>query len=118
MKRQVIFYRKQNGNCPVETFLDSLSSKVAQKVTWVLSLLEDLDVIPKQYFKKLVSKENIWECRIRKGSNHYRILGFMYKNNFVVLTHGFIKKSSKVPIREIKKAIDFKKDFLRQRGDI
>ena len=42
----------------------------------------------------------------------------MYKNNFIVLTHGFIKKSNKIPIREIKKAIDFKKDFLRQRGDI
>lgn len=115
MKRTVIFYRTKDGNCPVERYLDSLSAKVAQKITWVLNLIEDLDFIPKQYYKKLKGTDDIWECRIKSGSNYHRILSFMYKNNFIVLTHGFIKKTSKVPKKEIKKAEDYKKDFYERR---
>ena len=112
MKRTIIFYRTKEGNCPVERYLDSLSDRVAQKITWVLNLIEDLDFVPKQYYKKLKGTDDIWECRIRTGSNQHRILGFMSKNNFIVLTHGFVKKSSKVPEKEIKKAENYKKDFI------
>ncbi len=37
--REVIFYKLPNGECPVEIFLDSLTGKQADKVTWVLSLV-------------------------------------------------------------------------------
>ena len=92
-KRTVTFYRTADGRCPVQEFLDSLPSKVAQKVTWVLNLLEELDVVPASYFKKLVGTEEIWECRIQFGSNIYRIFCFFAGNSVVVLTHGIIKKS-------------------------
>jgi hypothetical protein len=36
----VNFYRLPNGNSPVEEFLDSLTGKQAQKVLWVLQLIE------------------------------------------------------------------------------
>jgi DNA-binding XRE family transcriptional regulator len=51
--REIRFYRSSSGNCPVEEFLDSLSGKQAQKVVWVLRLVEELETIPRQYFKKL-----------------------------------------------------------------
>ena len=73
MKRTVIFYKTEDGKYHVKDFLDSLPGKVAQKVTWVLSLLEELDIVPASYFKKLVGSEDIWECRIQFGSNAYRI---------------------------------------------
>ncbi len=62
MHRTVIFYKTDDGKCPVQEFLDSLSAKVAQKVLWTLSLLEDLEIVPSTYFKKLIGAENIWEC--------------------------------------------------------
>ena len=37
--REINFYKTESGKCPVEEFLDSLSSKQAQKVTWVLRLI-------------------------------------------------------------------------------
>jgi hypothetical protein len=40
--KTVIFYKTIEGKCPVQDFLDSLPGKVAQKVAWVLSLLDDL----------------------------------------------------------------------------
>jgi len=54
--RTVNFYRLPNGQSPVELFLDSFTGKQAQKVTWVLQLIEELDIVPVQYFKKLVGQ--------------------------------------------------------------
>jgi len=50
--RTVIFYRTPNGQSPIESFLDSLTGKQAQKVLWVLQLIEELESVPSQYFKK------------------------------------------------------------------
>ncbi len=115
MERSVIFYRTTNGKCPIQDFLDSLSGKVAQKVTWVLKLLEDLDTVPSTYFKKLTGTEEIWECRVTFGSNAYRIFCFFAGNSVVVLTHGFAKKSQKTPKAEIEKAESYRKDYLLRR---
>ncbi|MBI5969949.1 MAG: type II toxin-antitoxin system RelE/ParE family toxin [Deltaproteobacteria bacterium] len=116
MKRTVIFYKTADGKCPVRDFLDFLPGKVAQKVTWVLSLLEDLDFVPSSYFKKLVGTEGIWECRISFGSNIYRIFCFYADNSVVVLTHGIIKKSRKIPRAEIERAEAYRGDFLKRRA--
>jgi phage-related protein len=115
MPKIVIFYRTADGKCPVHEFLDSLSGKVAQKVLWTLSLLEDFEIIPSIYFKKLTGTEEIWECRIQYGSNIYRIFCFFDSNSVVVLTHGFVKKSQKTPSREIERAESYRKDFLSRR---
>ena len=57
VKRSVIFYRTGKDECPVQDFLDSLPGKVAQKITWVLKLVEDLDVVPSTYFKNLLGQK-------------------------------------------------------------
>ena len=93
--REIIFYKTQNGACPVEKFLDSLAAKQAQKVTWVLSLVEMIDMVPIQYFKKLEGTADIWEVRIGFGSNTFRLLGFMNRGNLGILTNGFAKKTQK-----------------------
>ena len=110
--REIVFYRMQSGRCPVEEFLDSLNSKQAQKVTWVLQLIEELDRVPVQYFKKLVSTDDIWEVRIQMGNNIFRILGFMDGDNLVVLNHAFPKKTQKTPSQEILIAEQRKQDYL------
>jgi phage-related protein len=115
MGKTVIFYRTADGKCPVQEFLDSLSGKAAQKVAWVMSLVEDLNVVPSTYFKKLVSTEEIWECRIQLGSNAYRIFCFFDGNSVVVLIHGLIKKTLKTPQREIDQAETYRRDYLQRR---
>jgi len=115
MGRIIIFYRTADGQCPVQEFLDSLSGKTAQKISWVLRLIEEHDVVPSSYFKKLVSTEEIWECRIQFGSNEYRIFAFFDGNSVVVLTHGLIKKTQKTPRREIERAEAYRRDYLQRR---
>lgn len=107
--------RTAYGKCPIQGFLDPLPGKVAQKVTWVLKLIEDLDTVPTTYFKKLVGTEEIWECRIAFGSNTYRIFCFFEGNSVIVLTHGFMKKSQKTPKTEIEKTEAYRRDFLKKR---
>lgn len=76
MRRQVIFYKTISGNSPVEEFLDFLPGKVVKKITWVLLVIEEFDVVPKKYLKKLEDSSSIYECRIDFAGNTYRLLGF------------------------------------------
>ena len=78
MGRNIVFYRTKTGKCPVEEFLNSLPPKEAQKVAWVLRLIQELDKVPSQFFKKLTDSEEIWECRIHIRSKAYRIFSFFF----------------------------------------
>ncbi len=113
--KEIRFYRTESGNCPVEEFLDSLSGKQAQKVSWVLQLIEDMEIIPVKYFKKLVNTDGIWEVRVQVGNNIFRLLGFLEGRQVVILNHAFQKKTQKTPKKEIQIAEARKKDHLRRR---
>lgn len=115
MKRDVRFFKTSDGRCPVREFIDSLSSKVAQKVVWTLSLLEELETLPAVYFKKLVNTDDIWEVRVSLGSDAYRIFCFFAGNSIVVLTHGLAKKAQKTPQKEIERAEGYKREYLARR---
>ena len=43
--RKIIFYRLENGECPVQNYLDSLSNKQVEKVFFVLDLIENCDIV-------------------------------------------------------------------------
>lgn len=115
MAVSILFYRDHDGRSPVEDFLDSLPTKHALKVTWVLSLIEELDRVPKTYFKLLTNTEGIWEVRAQVGNNIFRLLGFFENDHLVILTHGFQKKSQKTPKQEISLAQSRKPDHLRRK---
>ena len=74
-----------------------------------------IDIVPVQYFKKLVNTDDIWEVRIQVGNNIFRILGFLEEDRLVVLNHAFQKKTQKTPKKEIKKAEERKKDYLSRK---
>ena len=114
-ERTVVFYRSADGKCPIEDFLNALPGKVAQKIAWVLRLLEDLEFVPARYFAKLPGTEEIWECRISFASNAYRILCFLSDDSSVVLTNAFIKRTKKTPRNEIERAEAIRKDFIRRK---
>lgn len=113
--REVRFYTTQSGKSPVVEFLDSLNGQQTQKITWVLQLLEELDVVPTSYLKKLVNTENIWEVRVQSGSNIFRLLGFFDGDDLVVLNHGFQKKTQKTPMKAIRLAEQRRRDYLNRR---
>ena len=113
--REIVFYRTKDDKCPVEDFLDSLSSKQAQKAIWVMQLIEELEQVPTTYLKKLTNTDEIWEIRIQQSNNIFRLLGFFNKGQFIVLTNGFQKKTQKTPKSEISLAENRKTDYLQRK---
>jgi phage-related protein len=112
--RSIIFYHLPNGQSPIEIFLDSLTGKQAQKITWVLRLIEEMETVPIKYFKKLTDQDDLWEVRIQLGSNDFRMLGFIDHGTLVILTNGFIKKTQKTPVQELELAIRRKREYQRR----
>ncbi len=92
-----------------------MTGKQAQKVVWVLQLIEELAVVPGQYFKKLVDTEEIWEVRAQHGAETFRLLGFFDGSTLLILTNGFAKKTQKTPRQEIDLAIQRKYDYLMRK---
>jgi phage-related protein len=115
--REVLFYRTKAGHCPVEEFLDTLSGKQAQKVVWVLRLIEEIETVPSQYLKKLVGTEGLWEVRAQHGGDTFRLLGFFEGGRLLVLTSGFAKKTDKIPRQEIALAEKRWQDYQSRRHE-
>ncbi len=113
MKRKIEFYRTSENKCPIEDFFDFLDDKVVSKILAVLKYIEEFDIIPIKFFKKL-KNTNIYEIRVMAMNNIYRILCFFHKNSIIILTNGFQKKAQKTPMNEIEKSEKFRLDYLRR----
>ena len=114
--KKIKFYKTLSGKSPIEDFLDSLSSKEAQKVVWVLRLIEEMESVSTKFYKQLSNSDGIIEVRAQIGKNNFRLLGFEDKDAFVILTNDFKKKDQKVPKSEIILAQKRKNEYLT-RGD-
>jgi phage-related protein len=116
MAFQTRFLPTETGNRPVEEFLDELGPKDAQKVAWVLRLIERLDRVPKTYLEKLPGTEEIWAVRIQGTRVIYRILGFIHRDA-LWLTNGYVKKTRRTDAQEIARAERMRRDFLGRQED-
>jgi phage-related protein len=99
----------------VEEFLDSLPDQHAKKIAWVFRLVERMDIVPRQYFKKLVGTEDLWEIIVQIGGSGYRFLGFFDGSTLLILTSGFSKKQQKTPQREIELAHHRRTEYFQRR---
>ena len=68
-----------------------------------------LDIINSKY----VTNE-IFELKIKQSSNNVRILYFFRRGQLIILTHGFIKKTQKIPRKELEIAINRRNDFIER----
>ena len=115
MARQIRFYNSSTGRSPIDEFLDALSSKQAQRTVWVLKIVEDLDIVPPEYFRKMPNTDDLWEVRVKVGSNIFRYFGFFDRSNLVILAHAFQKKTQKTPRQAIRLAEERKRDYYRRK---
>ena len=113
MYRKVSFYTTADGKCPVAEFIDSQPAKVAQKIAWVLKAVQEIEKVPKTYFKK-ISDTDFYEVRIELSGNIYRLLGFFHNGNIVILTNGFQKKTQKTPENELDICEKRMKDYINR----
>lgn len=58
--------------------------------------------------------DGIFEIRGKVGTDITRVLYFFYHGRKIIMTNGFIKKTSGTPNREIKLAKSYRKDYLER----
>lgn len=99
----------------VRTFMRSIDQKAADKILWNIDLAEQTN--DPRLFKKLT--EHIWEFRTKYQNLQYRLLAFWDKtqseDTLVLATHGIIKKTDKMPSKEIEKAKEIRKQYFLQK---
>ncbi len=93
-------------------FIKSLDIKVQKKV--VYNIQKSREVNDPKLLKKLT--EQIWEFRTRYNKVQVRLLAFwdINKESMIICSHGFIKKTNKIPMREIEKALKFRSKYLSE----
>ena len=96
-------------------FLRSLDYKHSEKILYNIGKAQ-FENNP-ELFKKLT--DDIWEFRTLYQGLQYRLFAFWDSTSamdtLVISTHGFIKKQSKVPDQEIKKALQSKIKYFENK---
>lgn len=110
------FYEQENGERPVEDFLNSLDIKMRSKLLMVLKVLQEKgNQLREPYSKHL--EDGIFEVRGKVGSDISRVLYFFCHDGKIILTNGFVKKTQKTPRSEILKAKKYRADYLERYGE-
>jgi len=111
----VEYYRDERGRYPVREFLDSLPPDDQARILQTARLLEDFGLqLGAPYVKAVRGK--LWELRVRASRARYRVLYFAFVGQRFILLHGFVKKTTKTPRREIETAERRMAEFMDRQG--
>lgn len=113
----VEFYETSDGTYPAEQFLVSLDKKMAAKLYGIIQVLEEKGYQLREPYSKHLG-DGIFEIRGKTGNDISRVLYFFYYGKKIILTNGFIKKTQRTPRGEIKKAKQYRKDFLKRMEEL
>lgn len=119
MDYSVEYYQTESGKVPVMEFLLSLQPKMRAKAYSEIELLKAHGpALREPYVKPIKGKNNqgLYELRIKFSSDISRIFYFSLQQNTFVLLHGYVKKSGKIPARELERARKYKADYERRCG--
>lgn len=115
MKFKAEFYETENGIKPAKDFMLSQDNKMKAKLFGLVDILEQYGNALREPYSKPLG-DGIFELRAKVGTNISRVLYFFYYEGRIILTHGFVKKTQKTPQNEIKKAKEYRKEFLEREG--
>jgi hypothetical protein len=108
---KLLFYNIINGKSPIREFIESIKEREQAKVlSWISALKQEGINLHRPFADFL--EDGIHELRIKLTGEQIRVLYFFCYRDFIVLTHTSIMNTSKVPLKEIKKAKKYRKDFL------
>jgi hypothetical protein len=113
-KTSVVIFKDSDNSVPLRDWMNSIPQKAKEKCITKIERLEmfgnelrrpDCDML----------QHGIYELRARAGNVHYRILYAFCGRNIVLLSHG-CTKIDRMPPKEIEKAFDNLKKYLKNRA--
>jgi phage-related protein len=110
---KVKFYKDIKTNqSPVLKYIKELRDKEEAKVLKYIEFLRTQKGYLREPYSKHI-KGKIRELRVDFGRNRHRVFYFIFVKKTIVLLHAFLKKTTKTPISEIKKAEEKCQNVLR-----
>jgi phage-related protein len=105
------FFETESGRSPALDFLRKQPKPVRAEAGW---LLEQLEKHGNTLDRPLVGylEDGIYELRWEVERNEFRLLFFFHGRKIIVVTHGFSKKTKKVPPDEIERARKLRAEWL------
>ena len=101
---EIKFYKDIGiGRSPVLEYIKELKDKEEAKVLKYIEFLR----VNKGYLEEPYSKHikgKIRELRVDFGRNKHRIFYFIFVKKTIILLHAFLKRTTKTPISQIKRA--------------
>jgi len=110
MDKKTIYYQDAKGYKPVKEFINKFDEKTKAKILARVTFLEEHWHEARRPFVDKIDKD-LYELRVEFAWNNIRVIyAYMFKN-YIVLLHGFQKKTDKIPendkLRARKRMIDF-----------
>ena len=112
-ERGIIFYKHY-----FIYFYVNQNEKVQLKIDYVLMVFKTVSIIPTSFMKHISGSEGLYEVRIQYESDIFRIFCCFDQGNIIVLFNAFQKKSQKLPMKEVRKAIILKQEYIQSKKDI
>jgi hypothetical protein len=75
--KKVNFYKTKSGKSPIEEFLNSLNAKQAQKVIWVLQIIEEFPLYRKNILKSWLIQLKFGKLELARGRIFLGYLDFL-----------------------------------------
>lgn len=114
LSTEIEFFEKENGDCPVAEFLDSIySQKLKEKTLLNIVNLSNQGRNARPPLSEYV-EDGIYELRTKQGYNLTRVFYFFIFGNKIILTNGYIKKAQKTDPKEIERAKKYRDEYSRR----
>ncbi len=98
---------------PAVEFILHQSIKMQAKIHRTINLLEEFGYqLPEPHSKKLSVVKNLYELRIKLGTDICRLFYFYWKEKTYIVTSGYVKKTNKTDKNEIQRAIGLRDKIL------
>lgn len=111
----IVFYLEDNGESPVEEFLDELDLKTQARFAWSIEQLRARNVAAREPLARHLEGK-LWELREESRTDIYRVVYCFFTGRRIVLLHGFQKKTRRTPRGEIEVARRRLDHFVEREG--
>ena len=111
---KISYYTTARGDCPFQSFLDGSTEKVKAKFFKLMTILQEQGPNLTRPYADIL-RDGIRELRVIFGGDQFRAFYFFWDGAEIIVTHGIIKKSDKVPPGEIDRALRYRADYIRRK---
>ena len=109
------FFENDNGRCPSKEYILSLNPVNDQP--FIDNAFDRLRKLGNELTRPQSGflKDGLYELIIDTRTGHFRFIYFFDGRKIIVVTHGFLKKSRKIPQGEIEKANNYRAIYFSRK---